>query len=131
MARKSKKSAPPLAVVGAIVLLLLAFAAAFYYISSDSSPFRSTENLDVDSYLQNANSLRGNTYRMEAEVLNQLAMTPSFGRLISVRPLPGRILPLLLPPSFNPTNIQKGQKFVFLVKIDETGLLQVLDLKKS
>ncbi len=46
--------------------------------------------LDVKAYLENANSLRGNVYKIEGEVTNALAWSPSTGRLIAVRSITAR-----------------------------------------
>ena len=107
--------------LGGVVMLL----------GNRSEPYRTTENLDPRTYLENANSLRGNVYRVDAEILNSLAMSPTSGRLISVKVGEKNILPLLIPPKFNPTNIQKGQHFIFMVTVDEQGLLQVSEMTKS
>jgi hypothetical protein len=131
MARKSKKSALSPSVIGVVVVLFLVLAATVFLISQGSEPYRTTDNLDVSSYLENANSLRGNTYRLDAEVLNALAMSPSQGRLISVQPGEGGVLPVMIPSSFNHLNIQRGQRFVFMVQVDERGILQVTDMTKS
>lgn len=107
--------------LGGVVMLL----------GNRSEPYRTTETLDARTYLENANSLRGNVYRVDAEILNSLAMSPTSGRLISVTPGEKQILPLLVPTTFNHINLQKGQHFVFMVKVDELGLLQVTQMTKS
>lgn len=131
MARKSKKSSLSAPVIGLIVLAVLGLGATIFFLSQGAQPYRTTDTLDVSSYLENANSLRGNTYRLDGEVVNSLAMSPQRGRLISVQPEEGGILPLMIPERFNHLNIQRGQKFVFMVQVDERGILQVTELTKS
>jgi hypothetical protein len=131
MARKSKKSSLSPMVFGGIAAAVILLGLLIALVSRQAEPFRTTDNLDVASYLENANSLRGNTYRLDAEVLNSLAMSPTEGRLISVQPGPGQIVPVLIPSRFNHLNIQRGQRFVFMVQVDERGILQVTDLTKS
>lgn len=113
-----------LAAIGVIV-------ATVFVVSQGSEPYRTTDNLDVSSYLENANSLRGNTYRLDAEVMNSLAMSPSQGRLISVQVEADGVVPVMIPARFNDLNIQRGQRFVFMVQVDERGILQVTDMTKS
>jgi hypothetical protein len=131
MARKSKKSSQSPVVLGIVVVAVLALAVSVFLVSRSSQPYRTTDSLDVASYLENANSLRGNTYRLDGEVLNALAMSPTQGRLISVQPEEGGVLPLMIPSNFNSMNIQRGQRFVFMVEVDERGILQVTDMTKS
>lgn len=132
MARRVKSSLNPLWIVGVVLLLLLAFGGAHFFISNTSTPYRTAAALDVQSYLDNANSLRGNVYRLEGEVLNSLAWSPSSGRLISVGVDGSKaVVPVLVTTQFNNLNIQKGQKFIFLLEVDDMGILKTKSLTKS
>jgi hypothetical protein len=131
MARKSKKSSLSPAIIFVVLAAVLAVAATAFLVSKGAEPYRTTDNLDVVSYLENANSLRGNTYRLDAEVMNSLAMSPNEGRLISVQAGSNGLLPVMIPARFNDLNIQRGQRFVFMVQVDERGILQVTDMTKS
>jgi hypothetical protein len=85
-------------------------------------------------YLENSNSLRGNTYKVTGLVWNSLAWSADRGRLFAVE-VESRndteMLPVLIPAAFNHVNVQKGQKFIFKVEIDENGILKVQDLQKA
>lgn len=131
MARRAKKSALPLPVLLLSLFGILLLVAVISFFGSRAKPYRTTNQLDPQAYLESSNSLRGNVYKLEAEVLNALALSPSEGRLISIRPDSGQVLPLLVPNSLNHLNLQKGQRFVFLVEVDPRGLLQARDLTKS
>ncbi|MEZ5405695.1 MAG: hypothetical protein R3F23_05805 [Verrucomicrobiia bacterium] len=115
-------------VVGLIVIL---GAGGYYLYCNVNDPFRTLQPLDVAVYLENSNSLRGNTYKIQASIQNSLAWSPNLGRLFSVAMESGEPLPLLVPAQFNQINLQKGQKFFFKIKISEKGILTVEDLKKS
>jgi hypothetical protein len=131
VARRSKQSSFPLPLLlGLAAAGVLIFGLIFFW-GGRADPYRTTDTLDPSAYLDNANSLRGNVYRLEAEILNALALSPSEGRLISIRPDSGQVLPLLVPNSLNHLNLQKGQRFIFLVEVDPRGLLQARDLTKS
>ena len=129
MSRRSNKSTPwlPWVVAGAIATIAL----VAYLITQASNPFRTSPELDIASYTQNAGSLRGNTYKVTGEVTDSLAWSPTAGRLIAIS-VEGnsRILPVQVTPEFNTVNIQKGQQFVFLLEVDENGILKTKDLKK-
>ncbi|MFV0337689.1 MAG: hypothetical protein ACK5LK_05530 [Chthoniobacterales bacterium] len=133
MARRSKSSQNPTWIISIIVIALIAFGGAAFLFQHTAEPFRTTETLNVSTYLENARSIRGNTYRLEGTVDNSLALSPTQGRLISVSVSSENdsILPIIVPNDFNHINIQKGQQFVFLIEVDDQGILKTLDLSKS
>ena len=87
----------------AIVLIVAAFLGSRFFITTSSQPFRTATPLDVATYLENANSLRGNVYRLQGEVLNSLGWSPTKGRLIAVGVDDGRqVVPVLGDNGFQP-----------------------------
>jgi hypothetical protein len=132
MARRGKHSIKPLWIGIAAALVVLAFVGSRLFISATSEPFRTVEALDVRSYLENANSLRSNVYKLEGEIANSLAWSPSEGRLFAVSVKDGAdVVPILVTKNFNHINIQKGQRFIFLLEVDDKGILRTKDLKKA
>ncbi|MCS7009116.1 MAG: hypothetical protein N2035_06450 [Chthoniobacterales bacterium] len=115
-----------LIIFGAFLVLTL----TSYLLSSKIDPFRSYSQFPNQDFLENPSTLRGNTYKLDAEVENVLANSPKRGRLLSVRSKNGTPLPLLLPSKFQSLNIQKGQNFVFLVTINQENFPEVVELKK-
>ena len=91
-------------------------------------------DLEVNSYLDNANSLRGNQYRCTGVIDSALAWSPPTGRLLSVRMDSDggpEFFPVLVPAQFNDLNIQKGQGYQFHVEVVENGVLRAQDLRKK
>jgi hypothetical protein len=132
VARRSKKSRLPLGIVMAVVLIVAAFLGSRYFITKTSQPFRTATPLDVATYLENANSLRGNVYKIQGEVLNSLGWSPTQGRLIAVGVDNGRqVVPVLVTTDFSHINIQRGQRFIFLLEVDDKGILRTKDMTKS
>jgi hypothetical protein len=132
VARRSKKSRLPLGIIVAILLVLAAFLGSRLLITRSSQPFRTAAPLDVETYLENANSLRGNVYRIQGEVLNSLGWSPTKGRLIAVGVDDGsKVVPVLVTTDFSHINIQRGQKFIFLLEVDDKGILRTKDMTKS
>jgi len=118
--------------VGIIVLALLA-AGGFFLQDYAGDPFRALQRLDAAAYLDNANSLRGNRYRITGTIENSLAWSPAKGRLFSVRieAADGRIVAVLVPGELSHLNIQKGQRFDFRVEVGDRGVLFVQEMRKS
>jgi hypothetical protein len=132
VARRSKKSRLPLGIAIAIVLIVAAFLGSRFFINTSAQPFRTATPLDVATYLENANSLRGNVYRLQGEVLNSLGWSPTKGRLIAVGVDDGRqVVPVLVTTDFSHINIQRGQRFIFLLEVDDKGILRTKDMTKS
>ena len=130
MARKRKS--PPRAgwILGLVTVGILLFATIYLLGSKDSNPARTTPPLDVASYLANANSLRGNIYKLEGTVAESLAWSPDSGRLIAVQ-TEDDIIPILVTPDFNAMNIQKEQQLEFILEVDEKGILRTRKVTKS
>ena len=132
MARRGKTSIKPLWIIVAVILVAAAFFGSRIFLTTTSEPYRTYATLDVRAYLDNANSLRSNVYKIEGEVVNALAWSPSTGRLIAVSVNKGTdVLPVLVTKDFNHINIQKGQKFIFLLEVDEKGILRTINLTKA
>lgn len=130
MARRASSSAHPAWMLIAVVLVLAALGGGYFLFGRASDPFRGISSLPVQDYLQNSNSLRGNSYKLDAVVGQSLQWSPTVGRLFSVE-VNGDVLPVLVPPKFNSVNIEKGQRFFFLIKVEDHGVLAAEDVKKS
>lgn len=113
-------------------MLVAVFAVGAIFLAGTSDPYRTAAPLEVDAYLENSNSLRGNTYRLKGEILNVLGYSPTEGRLISVGiDATDDIVPMLIPPDLGHVNIQKGQKFLFLIEVTDEGILEAKELTKA
>ena len=130
MARKRKSHPRAGWILGLVTVGILLFAAIYLLGSKDSNPARTTPPLDVASYLANANSLRGNIYKLEGTVAESLAWSPDSGRLIAVQ-TEDDIIPILVTPDFNSMNIQKEQRLEFILEVDEKGILRTRKVTKS
>ena len=129
MARRASSSSPNFKFIGGVVGLLAALIGAYILVGKTQDSYRTTSVFPVKEYLENANSLRGNTYRLEAVVDKTLEVAPDVGRLISVE-TGGDMLPLFVPNKLNGINIERSQKFHFQVQIDAKGLIVASDIRK-
>ena len=133
MARRASSSVHPLWIVAILILLGVAIGGGYLLFGRINDPYRTIAPLDVSAYLENSNSLRGNTYKVTGTIINSLAWSATAGRLFSIDVGAGSnsdVLPVLIPVNFNHVNIQKGQKFIFKIEVDEKGILKTRDLRK-
>jgi hypothetical protein len=134
MARRASSTTHPLWIAGVALLVILAGAIGYFLYSKVSDPYRTLSGLNVETFLENANSLRGNVYKIEGIVSDQLAYSRAEGRLFSIEVGESNnpdLLPILVPPKLNDLNIQKGQRFFFRIEVGDKGILRVQDIKKS
>lgn len=132
MARRARSTPNTGLLAGGLVLLLLLIAAGGYFFGSSGAPYRTAPEFPVQEYLATSSSLRGNNYRLTGAVLNSIAWSPQSGRLISVEPTGSDSpVPVVVPAELGEMNIQKGQRFHFLVEVRENGVLYAKDLTKS
>lgn len=136
MSRQKKSQGLPLWLI--VLLVLLAAGGGFYSLHQNGgdASLRTTEELDPSIYYENANSLRGNTYKIDVEIDSALGNSPNKGRLFSVilkkaskngAPV---VLPVLVPLELGNLTIQKGQHYLLKVKVVENGLLKVEEARK-
>lgn len=141
--RKSQSNLGPiLGLVGGIAfLLVVAIVVLFLFLSKpggegeDQSSRRSrvsANELSVDDYLENANSMRGNSYRVSGRVEEQLRWSPGQGRLISIVVTgngESSPIPVLVPRQFSHLNLEKGSQFSFVVEVRDSGVLVATSAK--
>ena len=131
MPRRASSRTHPVWLVVALVLLAGALGGGAYLWVTLSDPYRTLAPIDVAAYLQNADSLRGNVYKLTGTIDSELAWSPTQGRLFSVIADGGTdVLPLLVPPELNHINIQKDQRFCFKIEVGEKGILKASDMRK-
>ncbi len=114
------------AIIGFFVMAFLLFRIVAEGGGGKSGSSSSAVSLNVAEYLKNANSLRGNVYRVEGKVEERLKWTPDRGRLVSLDIENGATsspLPVLIPQEFSHVNIDRGAKMAFVVKVGRDGLL--------
>ena len=133
MGRRASSKPNMMWLIPVLVLVAAGLIGGFFIFQQSDDPYRTIPSLDVQAYLDNANSLRGNVYKIEGNIQESLRWTPTSGRIFSVEvgeSTQQRPLAILVPVQFNDINIQKGQKFFIKIEIVKDGVIQVLDLKK-
>ena len=133
MARRASFSIHPGWILGVVLLIGAAIGAGYFVVGKVNDPYRTIPVLSVPAYLENSNSLRGNTYKVTGTIWSSLAWSPTVGRLFSVEvesPTGADVVPVLIPAELNHVNIQKGQRFIFKIEVDDQGILLAKELGK-
>lgn len=131
MTRRASSKIHPGWIVACVLLVAVAVGGGWLLFRNVQDPYRTTALLDTQLYLENANSLRGNSYRVTGTIRNFIKGSRS-GRLFSIEVDDANksVLPILVPESLNKINIQKGQSFAVRLTVDENGILHVEELRK-
>jgi len=132
MGRRASTKINPVWVILLIAGFTITAGVGYFLFGMVNDIYRTKKPLEIQVYLNNANSLRGNEYKVEGTVTSLISWNPDLGRLISIEvkdPSP-EYLPIFVPPQFNDVNFQKGQDFQFLLKVADKGILHAVDLKK-
>jgi hypothetical protein len=128
MGRRASASINPAWFVVAALVVVAAIAGGWALKGTVTDPFRTLAPFPAADYLQNSNSLRGNVYKVDAVVSEQLHYSKN-SRLISVE-VNGEPLSIIIPPELRDMNVQKGQRLLFKVEVGDKGVLKALDIKK-
>ena len=128
MARRASSSVNPAWFAIAAVVVVAVVAGLWAMKGRWADPFSNLESFPVADFLQNANSLHLNEYKLEGVVGEQLHYSKS-ARLFSVE-VNGEPVSIIIPAELRDVNVQKGQRLLFRVKVGEKGVLKALELKK-
>jgi hypothetical protein len=129
MGRRASSSVNPAWFVIVAIVVAGAIAGGWALKGRVTDPFRTLAPFPAADYLENSNSLRGNVYKIDALVGDQLGFSNNT-RLISVE-VNGEPVSIIIPPELRDMNVQKGQRLLFKVEVGDKGILKALDLKKA
>jgi hypothetical protein len=115
----------------AAALLVAAVAGGAFLFRQGSDPYRTMTALPVADYVTNSNSLRGNSYKLDATIVESLRYSPTAGRLFCIEVNGSDRLAVLVPAEFNHVNIERGQRFFFKVAVEDKGVLRAQEVTKA
>lgn len=132
MARRASSSVDTWWIILAAGILLIALLGGYLLFGGgkEGGPYRTMTALPVADYLENSNSLKGNNYKVEGTISKQLEYSPVNGRLFAVE-VGSDLIPILVPPDFGSTNVERGQRFDFKIEVVDKGILRAKELKKK
>jgi len=118
-----------------IIILAVIGGGGYALMNRATDPLTGITELSTGEFLENAAALSGNVYKVEGIVDERLdkGWRGSEGRLFSVRISDGAgdtFVPVWVPPDYQGANIQREQRYTFKVRVQENGVLEVLELLK-
>ncbi len=114
------------AIVGFLVIAALLVHLILGGVPRSDGPSATATALNLATYRDNGNSLRGNVYMIEGQVEETLRWTAERGRLISFEAQDDGIsipVPVLVPEDFSNINIERGSTLAMVVRVDRDGTL--------
>ncbi len=135
MSRRAQSGVRPNHWLGLIAILAFVGGGGFFLMNRTSDPMTGTTELSASEFMENATALSGNEYKVEGVVDDRLDNWRSAdGRLFSLQISDGSghtFVPVWVPPDYKGANIQRRQRYIFKVRVLETGVLKVLELIKA
>ena len=110
--------------IGVAVFVIVALIAGKLLIGRKSTSLGDVPVLDIGEFLKNGNSMRGNEYKIEGEVDEQLRWTSDRGRVISLKVEENNqteMIWILIPAEFNDLNIEHELRYAFRVRVGQGG----------
>ena len=111
--------------IGIAVGVLVVLVAGKLLIGRKTTGFKDVTKLDVEAFLENANSMRGNEYSVEGTIDEKLRWTPDHGQVVSVkvaREGGSELIPVEIPAEFSQLNIEREQQYAFKIRIRQLGI---------
>ena len=129
MARRASSATNPVWFIVAALIVVVAIAVGWFLKNRFSDPFRTLPQFPASEYLDNGNSLRGNTYKLEGVIDRQLGYEKGT-RMFSVI-VDGKAIPIIVSSEFNNLDLRKDQHFLFKVDVTEGGVLRAKEVRKE
>lgn len=130
MSRRSrKKQSNPIGIILTAVVVVAIGVVGYRSLPSGDTPEAKT--FPLGSYIQNCNSLRGSTYAISGEILENYHHDPKVGKFILLTVEHDEDLTadqpnavgLLVPSSLDGPNLETKQKYEFVVTVEKEGAL--------
>ncbi|MBN8417630.1 MAG: hypothetical protein J0L73_01795 [Verrucomicrobia bacterium] len=135
MSRRAQSGVRPTHWLGLIAILASVGGGGLFLMNRTTDPLTGITELSAGEFMENATALSGNEYKVEGIVDDRLDNWRSAeGRLFSLQISNGSgnsFVPVWVPPDYKGANIQRRQRYIFKVRVLETGVLEVLQLIKA
>ena len=131
MARRARKGvdASHIAIIAGVVVAIAAIV--FFMAKRSSDPMAGLNELPLDTYVNNGNSLTKQTFKINATIIEKARFTEKRGQFVYVRFDEGgepQFAGLHIPPEFDSENLGAGDTINAMVEVQRSGALAVLEL---
>ncbi|MEI7908581.1 MAG: hypothetical protein WCK77_02990 [Verrucomicrobiota bacterium] len=133
MARRASSSLHPGILIGIAAAVVVAIVAGQSLFKHKKPSFGDVNTLNMDDFLENGNSLRGNEYAIEGKIDEKLRWTPSRGQIVSLRVTTkggDELIGIEIPPKFNNLNVEREQRYSMRVKVRQGGIPVATDVNR-
>ncbi len=120
--RASQNSSSPILIIGCISLILI-IAIAITLMGKQKEPFENLASFPMQQAMKNANSLRGNSYKVRGKVEERWVKNTYEGLHLSIEEQ-GQTYPLFIKLAMggDRPNIEREQTYTFSVRVEEGGI---------
>ncbi|MCX6879530.1 MAG: hypothetical protein NTW21_37855 [Verrucomicrobia bacterium] len=125
MARRASSSLHPGILIGIAAAVVVAIVAGQAVFKKKKPRFGDVSPLNIEEFLENGNSLRGNEYSIEGKIDEKLRWTSKRGQIVTLRvSTPGgdELIGIEIPPDFNNLNIEREQRYAMRIKVRQGGI---------
>jgi hypothetical protein len=131
MGRRASSSINPATVVGIIAFVAIIVGLGVFMLKKKATTFTDVAPLQVEEALENANSLRGNEYRVEGKLLARWARDAgAVVELLVDQDGKQTHFPIVIPPEISKVNFEREQRYAFKIKFGEGGVAIATDVKR-
>lgn len=125
MARRASSSLHPGVFIGIAVAVVIVIIGGRSLIKSKPAGFANVNPLNIEEFLENGNSMRGNEYSIEGKIDEKLRWTSTRGQVVSMLIKSDKgdeLIAVEIPPDFNNLNIEREQRYSMRVKVRQGGI---------
>ncbi len=126
MSRRASSSLHPGILIGVAAAVVVAIVGGKSFVSKSKSPaFSKVNPLNIEEFMENGNSLRGNEYSLEGKIDDKLRWTTDRGQVVSLRvktDAGDKLVPVEIPAEFSRLNIEREQRYAMKVRVRQGGV---------
>lgn len=131
MGRRASSSLNSTAIIGIVAVLAILVGIGSLMFKKKAKTFNEVAPLRIEEALENANSLRGNEYRVEGKIESRWIRDTGEGLSLLVEE-GGRTerLFIMIPPDVSHPNIEREQRYAFKIEFGEGGVAIATAVKR-
>ncbi len=131
MGRRASSSLNSTAIIGIIAVIALLVGIGSLMLKKKADTFSEVAPLRVAEALVNANSLRGNQYRVEGKIESRWIRDSGEGLslLVEEEGLTERLF-IMIPPDLDHPNIERDQRYAFKIEFGAGGVAIATAVKR-